>query len=295
MIRLHERRREIKPDREHRDVQTETETAGPREGVVEIKIELVLADRTEIGEHGEAEHLYDRDRVLEVHAEQRLAAPRRIIVAIGLLRHRPHVTVTDAANGLRPAEEHTVVDRHIVRERIDGLRTESDHKDVIEALPDVEVATVVEADAPVLVITRRRNVSVNLRPVTARRDTEVVATVLDPEDDVVYLKTKGEAHIPTKEQIQELLNNTITKNKTINGVTGKLYKSNINGNTIFIPFSGDWFFSSGAIHPWSRSCSSSIDSSNRHKVLYLFSSCNNCGIGELDCYDGFSVRGVKDK
>ena len=120
-------------------------------------------------------------------------------------------------------------------------------------------------------------------------------TVLDPEDDVVYLKTKGKAHIPTKEQIRELLNNTITKNKTINGVTGKLYKSNINGNTIFIPFSGDWFFSSGAIHPWSRSCSSSIDSSNRHKVLYLFSSCNNCGIGELDCYDGFSVRGVKDK
>ena len=42
-------------------------------------------------------------------------------------------------------------------------------------------------------------------------------TVLDPEDDVVYLKTKGKAHIPTIEQIQELLDNTISKNQTING------------------------------------------------------------------------------
>ena len=120
-------------------------------------------------------------------------------------------------------------------------------------------------------------------------------TVLDPEDDVVYLKTKGKAHIPTEEQIQELIDNTTTENQTINGVAGKLYKSKVNDNTIFLPYAGDWFFSSSAKHLWSRSCSSSIDSSNHHKVPYLFSGCFSNNIVELDRYDGFSVRGVKDK
>ena len=120
-------------------------------------------------------------------------------------------------------------------------------------------------------------------------------TVLDPEDDVVYLKTKGKAHIPTKEQMRELLDNTISKNQTINGVKGRLYKSKVNDNTIFLPYAGDWFFSSSAKRLWSRSCSSSIDSSNHHKVPYLFSGCFSNNIVELDRYDGFSVRGVKDK
>ena len=120
-------------------------------------------------------------------------------------------------------------------------------------------------------------------------------TVLEPEDDVVYLKTKGEAHIPTEEQIKELIDNTTSKYKTINGIVGRLYKSKVNGNTIFLPFAGEWFFISIDRRLWSRFCSSSIDSSNHHKVHYLFSGHFSNKILEIDRYDGFSVRGVKDK
>ena len=116
-------------------------------------------------------------------------------------------------------------------------------------------------------------------------------TVLDPEDDVVYLKTKGVAHIPTIEQIQELLDNTISKNQTINGVVGRLYKSKVNGNNIFLPFAGDCDYYMGG-NLWSNYCSSSnFDKRNIH---YFYISRNTSDIFTTNRCDGFSVRGVKN-
>ena len=116
-------------------------------------------------------------------------------------------------------------------------------------------------------------------------------TVLEPEDDVVYLKTKGVAHIPTIEQIQELLDNTISKNQTINGVVGRLYKSKVNGNNIFLPFAGDCDHYMGG-NLWSNYCSSSnFDKRNIH---YFYISRNTSDIFTTNRCDGFSVRGVKN-
>ena len=116
-------------------------------------------------------------------------------------------------------------------------------------------------------------------------------TVLDPEDDVVYLKTKGEAHIPTIEQIQELLDNTTTENQIVNQVEGKLYKSKVNGNNIFLPFAGDCDYYMGG-NLWSNYCSSSnFDKRNIH---YLYISRNTSDIFTTNRCDGFSVRGVKN-
>ena len=121
-------------------------------------------------------------------------------------------------------------------------------------------------------------------------------TVLEPEDDVVYLKTKGEAHIPTIEQIYELLNNTTSKYKTINGIVGRLYKSNINDNTIFLPFAGNCDVSSiTGIKRFSRYWSSSLYSPNHQMAYYLYSIYDNSVIFVKDRYVGLSVRGVKDK
>lgn len=61
--------------------------------------------------------------------------------------------------------------------------------------------------------------------------------VLDLEDDASYVATSGKAHIPTKEQIQELIDNTTIKWTTINGVNGRKFTSS-NGNSIFIPAAG---------------------------------------------------------
>ena len=121
-------------------------------------------------------------------------------------------------------------------------------------------------------------------------------TVLEPEDDVVYLKTKGVAHIPTIEQIHELLNNTTSKLKKINGVEGRLYKSNINGNTIFIPFAGNCDASSiTGIKRFSRYWSSSLYSPNHQMAYYLYAIYDNSVMFVKDRYVGLSVRGVKDK
>ena len=121
-------------------------------------------------------------------------------------------------------------------------------------------------------------------------------TVLDPEDDVVYLKTKGKAHIPTIEQIRELLDNTTSEKQIINGVIGGLYKSNINGNTIFIPFAGNCDVSSiTGINRFSRYWSSSLYSPNHQMAYYLYARYDNSVIFVKDRYVGFSVRGVKDK
>ena len=122
-------------------------------------------------------------------------------------------------------------------------------------------------------------------------------TVLEPEDDVVYLKTKGDAHIPTIEQIHELLNNTTSKLKKINGVEGRLYKSNINGNTIFIPFAGMYVDQYMGRNSWFRNWSSSLDSSNVPEYAYdFYNNCSNSShIHAWNRCHGFSVRGVKDK
>lgn len=61
--------------------------------------------------------------------------------------------------------------------------------------------------------------------------------ILSPEDDAAYVATSGKAHIPTKEQIQELIDNTTVKWTTINGVNGRKFTSS-NGNSIFIPAAG---------------------------------------------------------
>ena len=116
-------------------------------------------------------------------------------------------------------------------------------------------------------------------------------TVLDPEDDVVYLKTKGEAHIPTIEQIQELLDNTTTENQIVNQVEGKLYKSKVNGNNIFLPFAGDCDHYMGG-NLWSNYWSSSnFDKRNSH---YFYISRNTSDIFTTNRCEGFSVRGVKN-
>lgn len=66
-------------------------------------------------------------------------------------------------------------------------------------------------------------------------------TVLDPEDDAVYQATNGVAHMPTKEQCQELLDGTTNEwieNYQSSGVNGSLLTSKFNGNSIFIPAAG---------------------------------------------------------
>ena len=76
--------------------------------------------------------------------------------------------------------------------------------------------------------------------------------ILDLEDDAAHVNMGGRWHMPTgrfnsfKVRYEgdwgELINNTVQKETTINGVRGILFTSNINGHQLFIPFTqGYWY------------------------------------------------------
>ena len=66
--------------------------------------------------------------------------------------------------------------------------------------------------------------------------------VLDPEDDVAYVRWGENWRIPTDEEFGELLDNCIWAIDTINGVVGYRAVSKINGNSIFLPAAGEMWY-----------------------------------------------------
>ena len=63
-------------------------------------------------------------------------------------------------------------------------------------------------------------------------------TKLDLEDDAAYVALGGNWRIPTKEDLNELADNTISSITSINGIRGIKLISRINGNHIFLPLPG---------------------------------------------------------
>ena len=63
-------------------------------------------------------------------------------------------------------------------------------------------------------------------------------TVLDPEDDAANVSWGGSWRMPTEDEFNELLINCTSAWTTKNGINGRLFTSNINGNSIFLPAPG---------------------------------------------------------
>lgn len=61
---------------------------------------------------------------------------------------------------------------------------------------------------------------------------------LELSDDAAYAYTNGKCKMPTKEQIEELLDATNAEYTSMNQVNGYLLHSTVNSNTIFLPCSG---------------------------------------------------------
>jgi len=62
--------------------------------------------------------------------------------------------------------------------------------------------------------------------------------ILDPEDDVAHVEWGGSWRMPTKAEIDELVDNCSSEWTELNGVKGKKFTSNKNGNSIFMPAAG---------------------------------------------------------
>ena len=56
--------------------------------------------------------------------------------------------------------------------------------------------------------------------------------------DGVYTTTNGKWRMPTKEEVEELLQKCTYKKDIVNGVPGMTFKSKVNGNSIFLPTLG---------------------------------------------------------
>ena len=113
-------------------------------------------------------------------------------------------------------------------------------------------------------------------------------------DDAAHANMGGDWHMPTPKQIAELLNNTVNKWTTLDGVRGRLFKSKKNpSKSIFIPAAGyAWGDSvnfrghSGDV--WSCMLSSN-DVGNGRNLDFLSVGVYLGGSGRGY---GFSVRGV---
>ena len=79
-------------------------------------------------------------------------------------------------------------------------------------------------------------------PLTTSGNTYDKGTTLNLEDDAAHVNMGGQWRIPTKDQLEELYDNTTHNVVVVNGVQGMMYVSNINGNKLFIPFmQGGWY------------------------------------------------------
>ena len=115
---------------------------------------------------------------------------------------------------------------------------------------------------------------------------------LELEDDAVHANMGGDWHMPSSEQIQELINETTSNWIKLNGINGRLFTSK-NGKSIFIPAAGyawnDSLLSEGSeADIWS----SMLYASSVFYGQYLGFSSSNVGLDYYYRYYGFSVRGV---
>ena len=116
-------------------------------------------------------------------------------------------------------------------------------------------------------------------------------TELDPEDDAATVNWGSEWRMPSSDQIQELIDNCTIEWTTKNGVNGRLFTSNINGASLFLPAAGHFYYEThfGESYYWSRSlgvydCNSKCIDMNYYG--------NMCLIENNRCL-GISVRAVR--
>ena len=116
---------------------------------------------------------------------------------------------------------------------------------------------------------------------------------LNLEDDAAHVHMGGDWHIPTPEQVEELINNTTSTWTTQDGVNGRLFTSKKNGKSIFIPAAGyAWdgsLYDSGDVGVvWSSVLSAgSVDGGQS-----LGFGSDGANLNNYYRYGGFSVRGV---
>ena len=131
-------------------------------------------------------------------------------------------------------------------------------------------------------------------PITTSDKVYKCNNVLDLEDDAAHVNMGGNWRMPSKDELEELYNNTTHNVETVNGIKGMMFTSKINSQSLFIPFAGYWYTGSfyalgSSANVWSSQVHpSDVNYSYR---LNCYSS-GNAYINYNNRYCAFSVRGV---
>lgn len=113
------------------------------------------------------------------------------------------------------------------------------------------------------------------------------------EDDAATANWGSPWHMPTLEQMQELIDNCTREWTTQGGVNGTLM-TGPNGNTIFLPAAGiRWDESLNYAGGKGLYLSSSLHTSYSYNVYYLFFDSDGWHLHGSDRYNGFTVRPVR--
>jgi hypothetical protein len=120
-------------------------------------------------------------------------------------------------------------------------------------------------------------------------------TTLLPEDDAASTNWGGDWRMPTKEEWQELQNNTTSTWTIQNGVYGRLFTAN-NGNSLFLPaagYYGDNILRGDGIwgYYWSNTLNTNYSHPDEARLFYFLSSSSNSNSNYRSF--GCSVRPVQ--
>ena len=116
-------------------------------------------------------------------------------------------------------------------------------------------------------------------------------TVLDLSDDVVNSTLGGSWHIPTRDQWQEILDNT-----TMTPATGGLTVEGPNGNTMFLPATGFMMDNELTESSTLVYMCNEVDSSFENSYLFILDESNQyLGINNIFRYYGYAIRPVAGK
>lgn len=119
-----------------------------------------------------------------------------------------------------------------------------------------------------------------------------IDTDLSQEEDAAHAYMRGSWRMPSDEDLQELIDNCTSTWVSRNGVYGRLFTSNINGNTLFLPAAG-LFNGSTISFKGSRGYywSSKYLTETSARDLYL-NSTNAVPNDGSSRYQGFPIRAV---
>ena len=121
-------------------------------------------------------------------------------------------------------------------------------------------------------------------------------TILEPADDAAQVHWGGNWRMPTKEEIEELIDNCTWSESTENGVKGYVVTSKHTGNSIFFPYSGYFNHDNSAtlqgektlFYTWSSEHSDNTrayDIHNRTGAILLEQNTRRCGFPIRPVYD----------